>query len=81
MWFIYILLCADNSLYTGISNNPEQRFEEHKKGKGGAYTRSHKPLKIIYLEKAPDKSTALKREFEIKSWTRSEKIRKLNLKV
>lgn len=81
MWFIYILLCADRSLYTGISNNPEQRLAEHKKGKGGSYTRSHKPLKMIYLEKAPDKSTALKREAEIKSWTRSRKINLLKLKV
>jgi putative endonuclease len=73
MWFVYILLCVDGSFYTGISNNPEKRFEDHKNGRGGAYTRSHKPVKMIYREKQPDKSTALKREFEIKSWDRSRK--------
>lgn len=81
MWYVYILLCSDNSLYTGISNKPQKRFQDHKQGKGGAYTRSHKPVKIIYLEKYTTKSQALKREMEIKSWRRVEKIRKLNLKT
>lgn len=80
MWYVYVLLCKDNSLYTGISNNPAKRFLEHKNGKGGRYTKSHKPLKIIYSEKLVSKSEALKREFEIKSWSREEKINILNLK-
>ncbi len=79
MWYVYVLLCEDNSLYTGISPDPQKRFVEHKKGKGGAYTRSHKPLKIIYLEKADSKSSALKRESEIKGWSRIEKIHTLQL--
>jgi len=81
MWYVYILLCSDNSFYTGISNNPQQRFLDHKKGIGGAYTRSHRPTKIIYLEQFPDKSSALKKEFLIKSWSRKTKIQTLNLKV
>ncbi len=81
MWYVYVLLCKDNSLYTGISNNPEKRFLEHKNGTGGRYTRSRKPLKIIYSEKLSSKSAALKREFEIKSWSRGEKIKKLNLNL
>lgn len=80
MWYVYVLLCQDNTLYTGISNNPAKRFLEHKKGMGGCYTRSHKPLKIIYSEKLSTQSEALKREFEIKSWSREEKINILNLK-
>ena len=80
MWFVYILLCNDGSLYTGISNDPQQRFLEHKKGKGGRYTRIHKPLKVVYLEELPDKSVALKREMEIKSWSRNKKIEILKLK-
>ena len=79
MWFVYILLCADNSLYTGASNDPEGRFEQHKSGKGSKYTRSHKPLKIIYQEQLPTKSEALKREIEIKSWSRNKKIANLRL--
>ena len=78
-WFIYILLCKDKSLYTGSTNNPDARFLEHKNGKGGRYTRSHKPTKRVYLEMLNSKSKALKRESEIKSWTRSEKIRILKL--
>ena len=47
MWFVYILLCDDGSLYTGITNNPSQRLTDHRNGKGGRYTRLHKPLKIL----------------------------------
>lgn len=79
MWFVYILLCKDRSLYTGISNNLEQRFSDHKNGKGGRYTRSHKPIKLIYSDKFLTKSEALKREIEIKSWTREKKIKILKL--
>lgn len=79
MWFVYILLCADSSLYTGSTNNLEKRFTDHKKGKGGKYTRSHKPLKLIHTENYKTKSEALKREAQIKSWTRQEKIQALKL--
>lgn len=81
MWFVYVLLCSDGSLYTGITNDLERRFLDHKNGKGGRYTRSHKPVKIIYQEKFPLKSKALKKEAKIKSWGRDKKIRKLNLMV
>ncbi len=79
MWFVYILLCQDNSFYTGYSDNPEKRFLDHQNGKGAKYTKSHKPLKIIYREMFETKSEALKREIEIKSWPRSKKIENLNL--
>lgn len=79
MWYVYILLCLDGSLYTGISNNPDVRFEDHKNGKGGRYTRSHKPIKLIYTEQLKSKSAALKRESEIKNWSRTEKIKILKL--
>ena len=81
MWYVYILLCSDGSLYTGISNNPKVRFEDHKNGKGGRYTRSHKPIKLLYTEELGSKSAALKRESQIKSWPRAEKIRILKLKI
>lgn len=81
MWFVYILLCADNSLYTGYSYDPEQRFEDHRNGKGGKYTRSHKPLKIIYKEQLSSKPEALKREAQIKGWRRDKKIKILKLEV
>lgn len=81
MWFVYILLCADNSLYTGSTNNLNRRLADHKNGKGGKYTRSHKPLKLTYLEELETQSEALKREIEIKSWARSRKIKALKLKI
>lgn len=79
MWYVYILLCADDSLYTGYSDNPEKRFLEHKSGKGAKYTKSHKPLRIVYTQSFATKSEALKREIEIKSWPREKKIKFLSL--
>ena len=74
MWFVYMIQCEDGSFYTGVTNNLEKRFLEHKSGKGGKYTRSHKPVKLIYHEQFKTHSGALKREFEIKSWDRKKKL-------
>ncbi|MFA6354352.1 MAG: GIY-YIG nuclease family protein [Candidatus Paceibacterota bacterium] len=74
MYFVYILKCSDNSLYTGITNNLERRFKQHKNKKGGAYTRVHPVVKIVHTEKFPNRSDAQKREFEIKSWHRNKKL-------
>lgn len=74
MYFVYILECENSSLYTGITTNVQRRFTEHKNGKGGHYTRSKKVTKILYTENMPDRSTALKREAEIKKLTRSKKL-------
>ena len=81
MWFVYVLLCEGGSLYTGISPDPEKRFLEHRAGRGGAYTHSHRPLKVIYQEKLPDKSAALKREAQIKGWPREKKIKIFRLEA
>ena len=81
MWFVYILLCDDNSLYTGSTNNLKKRYETHLSGKGGKYTRSHKPMQLIYSEKFVTKSEALKREIEIKTWSRVKKIQALDLEI
>jgi putative endonuclease len=74
MWCVYILECKDKSLYTGSTNDLEKRFEKHKSGKGGRYTRSHIPEKIVFFEKCDNKIMALKREREIKSWPRKQKL-------
>lgn len=81
MWFVYVLLCQDGSLYTGASNNLEKRFLDHQNGKGGHYTRSHKPIKLIYSQQLPTKSDALKRESQIKSWSKVKKITILGLDI
>ena len=80
-WFVYILLCSDGSLYTGSTNNPESRLSDHSNGKGGRYTRSHKVIKLIYKEQLKTQSEALKRESQIKGWSRPEKIQLLKLKI
>ena len=80
LWFVYILLCSDKSLYTGSSNNPDVRLFDHKNGKGGRYTRSHKPIRRVYLEELGSQSEALKRENQIKGCSRDKKIKILGLK-
>ena len=80
-WFVYILLCHDNSLYTGIAKDVEKRLSEHKSGNGGAYTRSHLPVRIVYQETQPNRSAALKREAQIKHWSRRMKMKNLGLSV
>lgn len=74
MYIVYILLCADDSLYTGITKNLERRFTRHVLGKASRYTRSHRPLKVVYTEVRLNKSLALKREGHIKRLTREEKL-------
>lgn len=78
MYFVYIIECEDGSLYTGSSPNPKERFLKHKAGIGGKYTRSHKPVKLVYTEQFETKSEALKREIQIKSWRREEKLNLVN---
>lgn len=73
-WFVYIALCADKSLYTGITTDVKRRFEEHKKGTGAKYTKAKHITKIVYQEKKRNRSSALKREAQIKKLTRSEKL-------
>ena len=67
-WWVYMLLCADDSLYTGITTNVDRRVSEHNGNSASAakYTRSRRPVKLIYLEAAKCRSTASKREFSIK---------------
>lgn len=72
-YFIYILRCADDSFYTGITTDVIRRFEEHVSGAGAAYTRTHKPRAIVYTEEAVDRSAALKREAQLKKLTKTQK--------
>jgi len=73
-WYVYILRCEDNSLYTGVTTDVERRFEEHKSAKVGAkYTKAKKASEIVYIEKCDSRSTAQKRESEIKKFKKLEK--------
>lgn len=73
MYTLYILRCNNNSLYTGITNNLEHRLKIHQEGKGSKYVNAHLPFKLVYTENCVNKSTALKREAEIKKLTKKEK--------
>lgn len=75
MYEVYILLCADGTLYTGIARDAEKRLQVHNRGRGAKYTRSRLPVRILYRESQPDKSAALRRELEIKKLSRAEKLR------
>jgi putative endonuclease len=77
-WFFYIVECSDTSLYCGITNNIERRIEEHNNGLGGKYTRSRLPVKLRYSEQCAGKGEALKREHEVRQWTRKKKLALLN---
>ena len=73
-WTVYILKCADTSLYTGITVNLERRLEEHSKGKGAKYTKQRGPFTVVFTERQETRGQALKREAAIKSMTREEKL-------
>jgi putative endonuclease len=73
-WTVYILECADKTLYTGITKDMSRRLTEHTNGAGAKYTRGRGPLKIIYTELRRTKGQALKREAKIKSLKRPEKL-------
>jgi len=74
MYFVYLLKCADGSIYTGITTDVSRRFAEHKNKKGGHYTGSRRAVEIIHTEELATRSLALKREAEIKSWPRAKKL-------
>ena len=72
-WFIYILKCADESFYTGVTNDLERRLKVHNAGRASKYTRARRPVAMIYQEPCRGRTEALIRECEIKSWSRLQK--------
>ena len=74
-FYCYILECSDGSYYTGWSTDPERRLIQHNRGTGSRYTRSHRPVRLVYMVELPDKGSALKRERAIKALTRPKKLK------
>lgn len=74
MWYVYILRCADDTLYTGITTDISRRLKEHNRKKGGAYTRASLPVKIVYKEPYQTRSQVQRREAQIKRWTKKKKL-------
>jgi len=74
-YFVYILECSDGSLYTGITKDIAKRLDEHNsKDTGAKYTKARRPVKLVYQESSKDRSSASKREYEIKKFTRLKKL-------
>ena len=73
-WFCYLLRCADDTLYCGISNDLEKRLAAHNAGTASKYTRVRLPVELVYAESCADRSAASKREMEIKSLSREKKL-------
>lgn len=74
-WYVYMLECADRSLYTGVTTDLERRIDEHNNGAAGAkYTRARRPVRLVYSETAAGRSEACQREAEIKNLSRAEKL-------
>ena len=75
-YYVYILECADKTLYTGYTNDLEKRLKAHNEGKGAKYTKNRLPVKIVYHEEFDDKKEAMSREWFIKHrMTREEKVK------
>jgi putative endonuclease len=79
IYYIYIVQCADGTLYTGCANDLERRIEKHNLGRGAKYTRGRSPVKLVYFEQFKSQTKALQREYEIKQLNRAEKIALINL--
>lgn len=73
LWYVYMIRCEDNSLYTGITTDTERRFQEHKEGKGAKYTRNRKPVEFAAVFSLKNRSEASSLEFFIKKLTKKEK--------
>lgn len=73
--FVYILKCSDGTFYTGWTNNLSKRIKAHNCGNGAKYTKSRRPVELVYIETFSTKSAALKREYKIKQMKREEKLK------
>ncbi|MEC4750426.1 GIY-YIG nuclease family protein [Methylomicrobium sp. Wu6] len=73
-WFVYIILCNDDTFYTGITNDVWRRFEQHASGRGAKYFYGRQPRRLVYLEAGHDRSSASQRELRLKKLSRREKV-------
>lgn len=74
IWWVYLLRCADGTLYTGMTDDTERRVAAHNVGKGAKYTRGRGPVTLVYREPCASRSEALKREYAIKRFSREKKL-------
>ena len=81
MNYTYIVECSDGTLYTGRTNNLEKRLEAHNAGKGAKYTKTRRPVKLVYQEQFETKEEAMSREYHIKQLSRKEKMKLMKEKI
>ena len=74
MWYVYLLRCADGTLYAGCTTDPRRRLQQHNAGRGAKYTRARRPVSLVYVEQAEDHGQALRREAALKRLSRKEKL-------
>lgn len=77
-WFVYIVECKNKSYYTGITSDINRRLNEHNSGNGGSFTRAFGPVRLLWKESHPSRSSATKRETQIKGWSRIRKEKLFN---
>ncbi len=80
MWSVYIVRCANQAFYTGITTDLKRRVKQHNTNRGAGYTRGFGPVRLVWSEPQPDRSSALKREAQIKKWPRAKKKTLLSTK-
>ena len=78
-WYLYIVKCRDDSLYTGITTDIMRRIAQHNSGKGAKYTRSRRPVTLVFSKEYKDRSEASKAEYQMKRLSRKEKIKLITL--
>ena len=78
VYYTYMVVCKDCTLYTGYTNDLVRRMRKHNSGKGAKYTRSRLPVRLVYWEKYASKQQAMQREYAIKQWTRQQKLQLLS---
>jgi putative endonuclease len=77
--YCYILECSDGTYYTGWTTDPERRLRQHNRGNGARYTRARRPVRLVYVEEQPDRSSAMRREIRIKRMRREAKGKLINI--
>ncbi len=77
-WYVYILRCADDTLYTGITNDMDRRLKAHNSGSASKYTRVRRPVTMVHREEVDTKGEALRRELQIKAMSRQQKMALFN---
>lgn len=76
--YMYVVRCADDTLYTGYTTDVDRRLKQHNSGKGAKYTRNRRPVELVYVEEYADKREAMRAEYAFKQLSRQQKLRQIS---